>query len=140
MKDKLFDTSILVYAFDKSEPKKRKICKKMIENVFKGEKAGTITNQILGELFSVLTKKIENSLSKEKAGKIVNGFVNSPNWEKINYKSKTVEKAIEIVKTYSLPFWNSLIIATMFEKNIFHIITEDKDFRKVPNIKITNPF
>jgi len=141
MKDKtIFDTTTLVYAFNQSEPKKRRTCKKFVEDVFLGNKRGVLTNQILSELFVVLTKKIENPLNKEKAGEIIKGFVKSPNWEKINYTSESVFRATKISKNYNLSFWDSLIVSTMLEKDIFKIVTEDSDFKKVPKIKIENPF
>jgi len=136
----MFDTTIIVYAYDISEPKKREVCKKLIEQVFKGEKKGFISNQILGELFIVLTEKIENTLSIEEAEGIVDGIIESKDWIKVDYNSGTVKRAIETSKKFNIHFWDAVIGETMLENSISAICTEnEKDFDKIPKIKVVNP-
>ncbi len=141
MKDEVFfDTTILVYAYDESEPRKREICKKLVGAVFKGEKCGVISNQVLAELFSVLTKKMKMPLSKDIAEKIVEAFVESENWIRINYDQRTVKNAMYTSTNHNTSFWDALIAETMKENGINKIYTEnDQDFRKIPGIRITNP-
>ena len=54
--DTLVDTNIIVYAFDRDEPEKRK---KALAAVLalQNEGSATISNQILAEVFSVLSGK-----------------------------------------------------------------------------------
>ena len=141
MKDEaMMDTTLIVYAFDKSEPKKREICKSLLEDIFKGKMKFFISNQILGELYVVLTKKIENPIPKEKAEVIVNGIIESEDWIKINYTEKTVKRAMKTSKEFKIHFWDAVISETMLENGIFTIYTEnEKDFKKVPNLKVVNP-
>lgn len=138
--DVFFDTTILVYAFDESEKRKKGICKKIVGNVFKGEGKGAVSNQVLAEFFSVITKKVEYPLRKGTAREIVNSFIGSENWLKINYNANTVKSAMFASETLNIPFWDSLIVETMRENEITGIFTEnEKDFRKAHAIKVMNP-
>lgn len=141
MNDKFcFDTTTLAYAYDESYPKEREVCKNLVDKVFKGELAGVVTNQILGELFNVLTSKIEKPVDTERANIIVKSLIESVQWEKINYTYETVEKAINTLKTSKSYFWDTVIAETMKENSIDTIYTEnEKDFKKIPGIKVINP-
>ncbi len=138
---RFIDTSIIVYAYDLSEKKKRAKCKILVESGFKGESQLVVSNQILAELFVVLTKKIENPISAEDAKTIVDGIVESDNWVKRDYNSDTVKGAIlRTSKIKNAHFWDALIAQTMLENQIHEIYTENvKDFRKFPGIKVINP-
>lgn len=134
----LFDTSILVYAYDKSEPVKREICSKLVEEVFNKERAGYISNQILAELYFVLTEK--KGLTKEEAKTIVSNFIESNSWMKVDYDTETVKQAMNSSKTIDVIFWDILIAETMKENGIDIIYTENEnDFKKIPGIKVINP-
>lgn len=137
----LFDTSIIVYAYDESQGSKRKTCKQLLETVFDGSSPGTVSNQILAETFNVLTTQMFNSMNKDTAEQVVNDFIVSAPWNKINYNTETVKKAMITSKLFGAPFWDSLIAETMKENGVDTIVTEnEKDFRKIPGIKVVNPF
>ena len=137
--DFLFDTNVIVYAFDNDEPDKRKKAMPIIEDVFEDRLVGFISNQIMAELYHVLTRK--QRVSKQTAASIISDIISCPSWVKIDYKADTVSKAIFISSSFSMSFWDSLIAATMLENNITKIYTENtKDFRKIPGIQPTNPF
>ncbi len=141
MRDKiLFDTNILVYAYDLDEMEKRKVCSKLVEDVFKGNYDGVVTNQILSEFFNAMTRKIENPLSKEEAIQIVKKYIISAKWIKINYNTDTVLKASVSSSYFKTSFWDTLIAETMKENNISRIFTENKKhFSKIPRINVINP-
>lgn len=141
MNDKFFvDTNVLVYAFDESEKEKRIIASKVVEDITEGKEIGVISHQVLGELFTVLTKKIENPLQKENAQIIVNGFIDSVHWRKVNYSVHTVSKAIESSIKEKTSFWDSLIAETMLENKVYLILTENTKHFKFKHIKAKNPF
>lgn len=142
MRDEFFvDTNVLVYAFDASEKEKNRIAKKIIEEITLGEKKGVVSNQILAELFVVLTRKVDSPIEAEKAQAIVNGFIDSMHWRKVNYTALTVSRAIESSAREKRHFWDALITETMIENRVFSIITENtKDFRNSPHIVAKNPF
>jgi len=138
---RFIDTSIIVYAYDLSEKEKRAKCKALVESGFKGEAELAVSNQILAELFVVLTKKIENPISVEDARTIIAGIIESDNWIKADYNSNTVKGAIlRVGKIKKAHFWDALITETMLENHIHEIYTENiKDFEKFPGIKAINP-
>ena len=139
MKDEIFyDTNVLYYAYDLSEPEKRKVCKALLTKVFIGETSGVISNQILVELYNSLTRKL--GVKSHTAKVIVDSFITSPNWRKISYNHKTVKAALETSKAFRAPFLDALIIETMKENGMNQITTEnEKDFSRIPGIKIRNP-
>jgi predicted nucleic acid-binding protein len=135
-----FDTNILAYAFDESDDKRRKLCEKLVRSGFQGEANCYISNQVLAELFLVLTRYVERPVSMEKAAMIVSGLTDSPAWKKINYTHLTVKRAIEDLRTVHASFWDILIAETMRDAGVKTIYTENlRDFGKIPWIRVENP-
>ncbi len=136
----LIDSNIIAYAYDDSEPKKRDRCLEIIRGVFNNQREGYVTNQILGELFYTLTKNFRQPVSIENAQLIVSSIIKSESWKKINYNCETVDKAIDLIKKFNVPFWDALIAATMIENNVFSIYTENVNhFKRVTMLKAINP-
>ncbi len=136
----LVDTNILVYAYDTFDKNKNEKCRRLVESAFGGEESLAVSNQILSELFFVLTKKLRKPFSADDAGAIVFGIADSVNWVKINYNHETVKCAVEISKNRGIAIWDSLVIATSLENGITKIYTENtKDFEKEDKINAVNP-
>lgn len=134
------DTNVLAYAFDESEKAKREIAKKLVKQITLGELNGVVSNQVLAEFFTVLTKKINAPIDKQTAQAIVNGFIDSIHWKKINYTEKTVGRAMETACAEKTSFWHALIAETMIESQVYKILTENtKDFQ-TKQIIAENPF
>ena len=135
-----FDTNVLAYAFDESDEKRKKPCEKLVKAGFQGDAICYISNQVLGELFIVLTRHVTKPLSKEKASLIVRGLTDSTKWNKINYTHLTVKRVSDDLQTINTPFWDILISETMREAGVKTLYTEnEKDFRKIPWIQVRNP-
>jgi len=138
--DVFFDTNIIAYAFDRSDEKKREPCQRLVRLGFQGDLSACISNQVLGELFLVLTKKVGRPLSKKVAGTIVRGFIDSPRWKKLNYTHLTVGRALADARTINAFFWDALIAATMRDSGATRLYTENEaDFRKIPWVDVLNP-
>ena len=137
----VLDTNILAYAYDKSDPKRRKICEKLVRSGFEGESPYCVSNQVLGELYVVLTRNVAKPLPKDQASLIVSAFVDSPKWQKLNYSHLTVKRALEDLTTINTSFWDIMIAETMKEAGVNTLYTEnEKDFRKIPWVRVVNPF
>ena len=131
------DTNILVYSFDLAYLEKRKICSKILTEVFEGKKKAAVTNQILAEFVVAVTQKIERPLPKDKAIHILGAILSSSNWLVLNYTGNSVLNAANNFGTH---FWDSLIAETLKENGVQTIITENvKDFAGL-NIRADNPF
>ncbi|MFA4820489.1 MAG: PIN domain-containing protein [Candidatus Aenigmatarchaeota archaeon] len=136
----LVDTNIVVYAYDTFDKKKHEACRNLLDRVFRGETRLAVSNQILAEIFFVLTRKLKNPLSSEDAGAVVSGIIDSVNWEKINYTHETVKRAVLLSKNCNTSIWDCIIAETALENGISRIYTENiKDFGKIPNLKAENP-
>lgn len=134
------DTNILVYAYDLHEKDKRVKCSYIVKSILSGEEKASISNQVLSELFYVLTRDMRKPLIEEKAEEIVETIIKSDNWIKVNYTCKTLSKAMYFAKEFKIHFWDALIAATMLENNVFTIYTENvNDFKKIPMLKVINP-
>ena len=137
----LIDTNILVYAYYKTDPKKHIIANRLLEKCWKKEIKYIVSIQNLVELFFVITEKVESPIEFDKAKQIIIDITKFPNWIVINYDKKTILNAVNIKIEGKTSFWDSLLIATMLENNIFNIYTEnEKYFNKIKNINVINPF
>jgi len=130
------DTNILVYAFDTAYHEKRLTCQSLVKGIFGGLRIGVITNQILAEFVSVVTKKIEKPISTDQARAIIESILISENWKVINYNGEIIIKTLEHGKFN----WDILIAETLKSNGIKEIITEDiKGFKEL-GLEPLNPF
>ncbi len=136
----LVDSNVLVHAYTVSDDRKHEIALASVMRVWEGEEAVT-TLQVLCEFFFVVTRKVTKPISAVVAESIVSGIIAGSQWRVIDRGPMTVLKAIELVKLYRAPFWDALIAACMLEYGIGTIVTEnERDFRKIPGLKVINPF
>ncbi|MDP3918811.1 MAG: PIN domain-containing protein [Nanoarchaeota archaeon] len=141
IKDKLslIDSNILVYAYNTTDKKKHNIAKKLLERCWEKEIKLTISAQNLAEFYVVVTEKVPNPLTIKEAEQIILDITKFSHWIVLHYDSNTLLKAISIQK--SKHFWDTLIVATMIENNVFQIYTENiKDFNKFKELTVINPF
>ncbi len=132
------DTNILCYAYDLSEPTKRRVCKQIVEKVFSGENKGVVSIQVLVELYNALTQKL--GVEIDSARIIVESIIASENWLKIRYDENSIKSALRSSSAFDSSFLDTLIAETMKENGVSQIITENvKDFKRIPGIKISNP-
>ena len=135
----LFDTNILCYAYDSSEPTKREKSEELVEQALQGRIRGVVSNQILVELFNTLTRKM--GVTDEKARIIVKTLIASEYLKKIEYTHETMNKALNNLDLSGAPFLDILIAETMKENGIKRIITEnERDFGRIRGIEVINPF
>jgi len=138
---KLVDSNILIYAYDKSEKEKNPIAERILESVIKNQSRIFLSTQILSEVYTNITSKIKRPLQKKEAKKLIEEFSLINNIKTLIIKNKTILKAIDLSIEYNVQYWDALIAATMQENNIQTIITENaKDFKKIPWLKVVNPF
>jgi len=136
----LIDTSVLVYAFDESEPLKHEIASQLLTSYIDTGNSFAVSTQNLGEFFNVVTTRIKKPIEKDNAITIVQEVIGLRNNLILQIKPSTIISGCCISKEYNLHFWDSLLAATMKENGIFSIYTENtKDF-KMPWINAANPF
>ena len=137
----LIDSNILIYAYDKSESVKNTIAEKILEDVFTNKKNAAISTQNLSEFFVNITSKIEMPISITEARHIIQEIISMSNIKTVTIGENTILKAIDISSEFETSYWGALISAVMHENKINKIITEnEKDFKKIPWLKVVNPF
>ncbi len=138
--ERFLDTNVLIYVFDATDGQKHETAKQIVRDVTNGRVHGVVSNQVLAELFHVLTTKHRFKMDKTEVRDIVNGFIDSPHWRKINYTASTVSKAMKRAEENGTPLWDALIAETMAENGVYTLLTENaKDFEGGP-VKAVNPF
>jgi predicted nucleic acid-binding protein len=136
----LLDTNILVHAYILLHPKKHTAARDLVLACWQ-EGGGLTTLQNLCEFFVVATRKVAQPMPVADVATIVDGFLESTHWRVLDRQPVTVGHAMDLVHRYRIPFWDALIAATMLEHNMTTLITEnEKDFRRVPDLQILNPF
>lgn len=137
----LIDTNILIYAYDTSDPEKRKACLSLIEECWQGKRTCALSVQNLSEFYNAVTNKISNPLEKEDAREIVMHLVAFPNWLILDFNEGIVLDAIDISQRFEIHYWDALLAATMEHHGINRIYTENvKDFNMVTFLEVINPF
>jgi len=136
----LIDSNLLSYVFDKSEPKKKRICGDLVADCWKGKRKYAVSVQNLSEFYVVVTGKIEKPIPKAVARRFIQLIISFQGWSVVNFDSNTVASAIDINLQYGIHYWDALIAATMRENKMFSIYTEDGDFKNIPWLRVINPF
>ncbi|HIH44754.1 MAG TPA: PIN domain-containing protein [Candidatus Methanoperedenaceae archaeon] len=142
MKDKiaLIDSNMLSYVFDSGEPEKRRVCSELVADCWRGNRKFAVSIQNLSEFYVIVTRKITNPIPEKTAKRFIELIIDFEGWSVLSSASRTVVSAIDISSEYRINYWDALLAATMRENSVFSIYTEDGDFRKIPWIKVENPF
>lgn len=138
MTKKLIDTTVLVYAYDNSDSRKHEVAKGLLKNL-QANGEGVLSIQNLVEFSRVLSEKSKPPVPHSKVRSYVLQL--KALFEIIHYDETVVAEALHISPSYSIHFFDALLAATMEMNFITEIITENEsDFKKIPNIKVINPF
>ncbi len=134
---RFIDTSIIFYAFDRTQGRKREQVKDFFKKISIGEIEGCVSNKVLSELYNAVTIKVKEK--KETAFTIIAGVLESDSWKKINYAADTVVAVAQFSERFEVPFWDALA-QTMLENRVREIVSEDEIFSKILGIRALNPF
>jgi len=137
----LIDSNILVYAYDVDEGEKNKTCKKIMKNIVNGNLTVFLSTQNLAEFFVNVSKKISKPLAPLEAKAILTELTSLSNVKIRKIGELTILRAIDLVAKFGISFWDALIVSVMKENEVDVIISENgKDFKKIPGLKVINPF
>lgn len=137
----LLDSNILIYAYDSSEKERHVIAKGLLADCWKRKKIYALSVQNLSELFVITTKKITSPIKPEEMKKNIQDINSFSNFNILTINKNNILSAIDISSEHNISYWDALIASVMKENHIYSIITEnDKDFKKIPWLKVINPF
>ena len=136
--DKVFvDTNVIVYAYDKDAGEKHRVALKIMKNLWRSG-LGSISTQILQELFVTLTKKIPVPLAIPVVRETIKRLAK---WDVVVIDVETGIRAMEFQERYQYSFWDSLVIAAAIASGAKAVLSEDlADSQTIHDITIVNPF
>ena len=138
MTKKLIDSNVLIHAYDNSDMQSHQTAKEIVKQLEESGE-GVLSAQNLAEFSRMLSEKAKPRVPYGKVRTYVLQLETL--FEVIKYDSKTVAEALNIAETHGLHFFDSLLVATMEKNFISEIVTRNqKDFSKIPWLKVINPF
>ena len=131
------DTNIFVYFRDSANERKQMIASECLSNLWEN-KTGYISTQVLNEYFVTVTKKIRIPLSVSDAWSDIEEL---EKWNPVNLDFELLKTAYQAISTYSLSWWDALIIAAAKVCGCKSILSEDFSTEKdYFGVRVINPF
>ena len=128
------DTNILVYAMDRDAGERHILAMEVLDQAVESD--CILTTQALGEFFHVVTRK--NGMPAKDAAQQVHDWMAL--FPTVAASPTTVSTAMSLVMEHSFSFWDALLIATVKEAGVSHLLTEDmQDGRSVLGVWLINP-
>ena len=87
-----------------------------------------------------MTEKIAGPTPYALIRQFISDIAQFDRWTILQYGVGSVLAAQDLQADYSLHFWDALLVATMKEHGIDTIYSEDNHFKKVPWLKMINPY
>ncbi len=130
-----FDTNVLAYEFDRSDPRKRTLAEKLLDE-WRPLGRLIISTQILQELYVVLTRKM--GIEAEDAEGIIRRYARL---EVIIIDPELIFEGIRISRKYKISFWDALVVGAAKKGVCKVLFTEDLSHgSKIEGLEIVNPF
>lgn len=130
------DTNILLYAFDAAAGVKSDIATARLSALC-NEQSGVLRLQVLNEFFANAMRKLPGS-SIGWAREVVREY---GVWLGLAPEFDTTSRAIELVESVRLSFWDALIAAAAIENGATTLLSEDLNHQQViAGVRIENPF
>lgn len=134
--EKVFlDTNVIIYANDERNKIKQDKALQLVTNLMKTN-SGTISTQVLQEYASVALRKLH-----QRHEIIIRQIKLLESFEIVRQSPDMIRRALEIMQSYKIGFWDSCIISNAEFANCSVIYSEDlNQGQYYSGIKIVNPF
>lgn len=134
----LVDTNIFIYAYTDQDPDKALLAQQLLENVAR-ESLGSVSTQVMNELFSKLTQGVEDRREVSAIESHVTGIIHR--WKVLDTTVATILLAMRGAVLHQFSYWDSLIWAAARLNGIPYVITEDFSHRQqIEGVTFLNPF
>lgn len=131
------DTNVLVYRYDTSEPGKQRRCERWLKHLW-AEGTGRVSVQVLQELYVNLTRKLDSAMESSEAQQVVRSLFA---WSPIPVDPATIEGAWRLQESYSLSWWDALIVAAAQSGGCSVLLTEDLSHgQMLDDVRVVDPF
>ena len=132
-----FDTNVLVYAFDRGDPRRQPIAARLLEGAL-AEGSAVMSLQVLQEFFVVVTRKVRTPIPPVRARALVAEFLRHP---VIEPTGAHLLRAIDLSMQVSISFWDALIVTTAEAAGCSVLYTEDLTAGSLPfGVRLVDPF
>ena len=133
-----FDSNVLLYLVDESDPGKRTTAERLVAQGLQTGEA-RISFQVVQETLNVITRKVQVPTNPDDARRFL-GEVLIPLW-RIMPTHALYERALDIQARYRYSFYDSLIIAAALAAGCTRLYSEDLQHgQQIEGVRIENPF
>jgi predicted nucleic acid-binding protein len=134
---RFFDTNILVYSRDLSEPVKHEIAFDVVREAWE-DRSGRISTQVLNEFYVTVTQKLDPGLSTDEAWIDINALAA---WQPVAIDMECLRTARQVQLRHDTSWWDALIIAAAYLSESRILLSEDLNHGQVyMDIEVVNPF
>jgi predicted nucleic acid-binding protein len=132
------DTSIFVYSFDASSPRKAAQARKLIRGAIE-TRGGIVSYQVVQEFFNVALRRFSKPMSAADAEQYLATTFRP--LLAIHSSQALYGEALRIGARFRLPWYDSLIVASAIEGQCDVLYSEDfQDGQQFGGVTISNPF
>ena len=132
-----FDTNVLVYAFDRDAPEKRRISLQLIERYGRNDRI-TLSSQVLQEFFAVVTRKLAQPLPIADARAALLAL---SAYRVVRLDTDAILAAVDLCEAESLSLWDALIVDAAQRAGCDVLYSEDLQHgHHYGRLRIVNPF
>lgn len=131
------DTNIVVYAFDRGEPRKSEIAAALLEDLAAAGRL-RLSTQVLQEFFVTTTRKLRPPLPPRQALDTMDDLAR---WPVHVVDPPTIRRAGLLSDEAQLSFWDALIVVSASLNDAETLYTEDLNHgQTIMGVRIVNPF
>lgn len=131
------DTNVIVYAHDRADPTKQAVAQTALERLWT-DGTGTMSTQILQEVYAVVTSASKLAMSHAEARTLVETY---SAWPIILIEPAIILTASRLAEERRLSFWDALVIEAARVAGAERLLTEDLQHGQIiDGVRIENPF
>lgn len=132
------DSNVLLYLFDETDARKRRIAERLIQQALEAGSA-LISFQVVQETLSVLVGKLRRPATQDDARRFLDKVL-APMW-RVMPSTTLYQRALDLRSRYRFSFYDSLIVAAALEADCARLLSEDlQNGQRVERLVIKNPF
>jgi predicted nucleic acid-binding protein len=134
----LVDTNVLVYAYDRGEPRKQGRALDTLRRLVVSGR-GRLSTQVLAEFFQAVTRKIPTPLNPADAHDQIATLIRA--WPILSVTPLVVLEAARGVQDHRLAYWDAQVWATARLNQIPLVLSEDfTDGQILDGVRFLDPF
>ena len=131
------DTNVLIYSEDGRVPEKQAQALAWLRVLWQ-RRAGRLSNQVLNEFYTNVTRKIKPPMQPGDARAEVRRY---QRWQPWAIDHPTVETAWSVESRFGFSYWDALIVASAQTLGCRYLLSEDMQHGQVvDSVQILNPF